>query len=92
MSLSVWVTWPSLVKLGTLGVFAAGAIIGLEREELLKNNLINVEDWNKANAELVCDDRSLSARTEDGTCNILENPAEGSVYRRFGRNVELQAA
>jgi len=92
MSLSVWVTWPSLVKLGTLGVFAAGAIIGLQREELLSNNLFNVEDWDKANAEIVCDERSLTARTEDGTCNILENPAEGSVHRRFGRNVELQAA
>jgi hypothetical protein len=92
MSNAIWVTWPALAKLGTLGVFAAAAIIGLEREALLKNNLINVENWEQVSEEIICDERSLGARTEDGTCNILENPAEGSVHRRFGRNVELQVA
>lgn len=89
---SVWVTWPSLVKLGTLGVAAAALTIGLERSELLENNMFSTEDFELANANIVCDERSHGARTEDGTCNILENPSEGSVYRRFGRNVELQAA
>lgn len=89
---SVWVTWPSLVKFGSLGTAAAALMIGLERSELLENNMFNVEDWEKASANIVCDERSLGARTEDGTCNILENPAEGSVYRRFGRNVELDHA
>lgn len=89
---SVWVTWPSLVKFGTLGVAAAALTLGLERGDLLENNMFSTEDFSKANANIVCDERSHSARTEDGTCNILENPSEGSVYRRFGRNVELQAA
>lgn len=89
---SVWVTWPSLVKLGTLGVAAAALTLGLERTELLENNMFSTEDFELANEGIVCDERSHGARTEDGTCNILENPSEGSVYRRFGRNVELQAA
>ena len=89
---SVWVTWPSLVKLGTLGVAAAALTLGLERTELLENNMFSTEDFTLANANIICDERSQGARTEDGTCNILENPSEGSVYRRFGRNVALQAA
>ncbi|MFV1874017.1 MAG: peroxidase family protein [Oleiphilus sp.] len=88
---SVWVTWPSLVKLGTLGVAAAALMLGLERGELLENNMFSTEDFETANRDIVCDERSLTARTEDGTCNILENPSEGSAQRRFGRNVELQA-
>lgn len=89
---SVWVTWPSLVKFGTLGVAAAALTLGLERSDLLENNMFSTEDFEKANANIVCDERSKGARTEDGTCNILENPSEGSANRRFGRNVELQAA
>lgn len=91
MSSSIWVTWPALTKLGTLGVLAGVIVIGLEREELLKNNLIDVEDYDKHNAQIVCDERSLTARTEDGTCNSLENPSEGSVFMRFGRNVKLDS-
>lgn len=89
---SVWVTWPSLVKFGTLGVAAAALTLSLERTELLKNNMFATENLDEINDQIVCDDRSQTARTEDGTCNILENPAEGSVHRRFGRNVELEAA
>lgn len=89
---SIWVTWPSLVKLGTLGVAAAALTIGLERGELLENNMFSTEDFDQANKNIVCDERSHGARTVDGTCNILENPSEGSVHRRFGRNVALQAA
>lgn len=89
MSGSVWVTWPALTKLGSVGALLGVIVIGLEREQLLENNLFDVEDYNKHNAEIVCDERSHTARTEDGTCNILENPAEGSVHMRFGRNVSL---
>jgi hypothetical protein len=89
---SIWVTWPSLVKLGTLGVAAAGITLALERNELLENNMFPTESLEEINASISCDERSLTARTEDGTCNILENPAEGSVHRRFGRNVELEVA
>lgn len=92
MSTSIWVTWPAYVKLGTLGIMAGLITLALEREELLKNNLFDFEKYDEYNAEIVCDDRSLTARMEDGTCNILENPSEGSVYRRFGRNVSLDAA
>ena len=90
MSGSVWVTWPALTKFGSLGIFAGLLTLGLQREDLLENNLFDVEDYSKHNAEIVCDERSLTARTEDGTCNKLENPAEGSVYMRFGRNVSLE--
>ncbi|OHC34620.1 MAG: peroxidase [Pseudomonadales bacterium RIFCSPLOWO2_12_59_9] len=85
--MAVWVTWPALTKLGTLGIFAGLLTLSMEREELLKNNLFDVDDYPRANQDITCDERSKTVRTEDGTCNILSNPAEGSVYRRFGRNV-----
>ncbi|WP_394559006.1 peroxidase family protein [Aquipseudomonas alcaligenes] len=85
--MSVWVTWPSLVKFGTLGIYAALISLALERDVLFKENLFDVDNLPAANAKITCDARSQVARTEDGTCNILANPAEGSVYRRFGRNV-----
>ena len=85
--MSVWVTWPALTKLGTLGVVSGLLVLAVERQSLFENNLFDVERYAGYNAEITCDARSLAARTEDGTCNILSNPAEGSVYRRFGRNV-----
>ena len=90
--MAVWVTWPALTKLGTLGVMAGLITLAVERGELFKNNLFDLENYGPYNAAIKCDDRSLTARTEDGTCNILSNPAEGSVYRRFGRNVDPAAA
>jgi len=88
---AVWVAWPGYVKFGLIGVYLAIIVLILEREELLGNNLIEVENYDRYNSQIVCDERSLGARTEDGTCNILENPSEGSAYRRFGRNVQLEA-
>ena len=85
--MSVWVTWPALTKLGTLGVVSGLLVLAVERQALFENNLFDVENYAGYNANITCDARSQAARTEDGTCNILSNPAEGSVYRRFGRNV-----
>jgi len=65
-------------------------VIGIEREKLSNNNLFDVDNYPDKNAAIVCDERSHTARTEDGTCNILENPTEGSVHMRFGRNVSLE--
>jgi hypothetical protein len=92
MTTSVWVTWPALTKFGTIGVLGGLLVIAAEREQLLENNLFDVENYAQYNEQIVCDERSLTARMEDGTCNILENPAEGSVHMRFGRNVNLEAA
>src|SRR5690554_120930 len=92
MAASVWVTWPALTKFGTFGIVAGLLTLAAEREKLFDNNLIDVEDWSARNAEIVCDERSLSARTEDGTCNILSNPAEAAANIRFGRNVALDSA
>ena len=89
---SVWVQWPALTKLGTLGIFAGLLILAFEREQLFDNNLFDFEKYEEYNADIVCDERSLQARTEDGTCNSLENPAEGAALRRFGRNVDLASA
>ncbi|AYC33520.1 peroxidase [Pseudomonas cavernae] len=86
--MSVWVTWPALTKLGTLGVVSGLLVLAVERQSLFENNLFDVEDYARYNANITCDARSHTARTEDGTCNILENPAEGSALRRFGRNVD----
>ena len=88
---SVWVAWPGYVKFGLLGIYLSIIVLIFERESLLGNNLIEVEDYERYNSQIVCDERSLTARTEDGTCNILENPSEGSANRRFGRNVQLEA-
>jgi hypothetical protein len=88
---TVWVAWPGYVKYGMLGVCLSIIVLIFKREALLGNNLIEVEDYDRYNSQIVCDERSLTARTEDGTCNILENPSEGSANRRFGRNVQLEA-
>ena len=88
MAMSPWVTWPALTKFGSLGVMAALLVLAGERSELLENNMFDTENWDEKNAGITCDERSLTARTEDGTCNILENPAEGSVHVNFGRNVD----
>ena len=85
--MAIWVTWPAWTKLGTLGIAAGLLTLAGERSELLKNNMFDLEDYPKLNSKIVCDERSKTARTEDGTCNILTNPAEGSAYVRFGRNV-----
>ena len=42
--MAVWVTWPALTKLGTLGIFAGLLTLSMEREALLKNNLFDVDD------------------------------------------------
>ena len=91
MAISPWVTWPALTKFGSLGVMVALLVLAAERQGLLENNMFDTEDWQEKNADIVCDERSLTARTEDGTCNILENPAEGSVHVNFGRNVDPSA-
>ena len=88
MAMTPWVTWPALTKFGTLGVMGALLVLAGQREDLLENNMFDMESWHEKNASIVCDERSLTARTEDGTCNILENPAEGSVHTNFGRNVD----
>ncbi len=84
---SPWVTWPALTKFGSIGAFAGLLVISSQRQELLNNNMFDLEHSSTYRADIVCDERSLTARTEDGTCNILDNPAEGSVFVRFGRNV-----
>lgn len=92
MAMTPWVTWPALTKFGTLGIMGALLVLAGQREDLLNNNMFDEEDWAGRNAAIVCDQRSLTARTEDGTCNILENPAEGSAHVNFGRNVNPSVA
>src|SRR5690554_1041009 len=76
MSITPWVTWPALTKFGTIGIVGGLLTLSAERTELLNNNMFDLENWDRLNAEITCDERSKTARTEDGTCNILENPAE----------------
>lgn len=90
--MAIWVTWPALTKFGTLGIAAGLITLAVERGNLLDENMFDLEDYPKRNSTITCDTRSLTARTEDGTCNILSNPAEGSVYVRFGRNVNPTVA
>ena len=61
--MSVWVTWPALTKLGTLGIFAGLITLAMEREALFENNLIDVENYDRHNADITCDPRSHVPRT-----------------------------
>lgn len=61
--MSVWVTWPSLVKFGTLGIYAGLITLALERDVLFKENLFDVDNLPAANATITCDARSQVART-----------------------------
>lgn len=93
MNSTVWVTWPTIAKsFGSLGVFAAILLLVIERENLLSNNLFDVEDEAYYLSEVTCDESTLHARTLNGTCVILDNPMEGSVFTRFGRNVNPESA
>ena len=47
---------------------------------------------NLAEGDIVCGEEVLEARTADGTCNDLRDPAAGAVLTRFGRNVPLAFA
>lgn len=88
---TIWVTWPALTKYGAVGISVALMSLANDRELLFKYNLFDTENHAYYNALIECNERSLTARTEDGTCNILENPAEGAALRRFGRNVPLES-
>ncbi len=86
---SIWVKWPFYVKtLGAAGLGVAILIIGETREDLLKNHMFDVQ--RRYAEDVNCDNRSLTARTEDGTCNSLETPAMGAANIRFGRNVPIE--
>ncbi|MEC7547998.1 MAG: hypothetical protein VYB48_13810 [Pseudomonadota bacterium] len=61
---SIWVTWPALVKYGTLGILAGLLTLAVERNELFENNLFDFERWDEYNADIECDERSLTARME----------------------------
>ena len=43
--MSVWVTWPALTKLGTLGVVSGLLVLAVERQALFENNLFDVEKY-----------------------------------------------
>ena len=90
--MSPWVTWPAITKkLGTLGVLVSLLILAVEREELFNNNLFDVAGEGYYDSDLDC--TGLEAmRTIDGTCNILENPMEGSIHTAFGRNVDPESS
>jgi hypothetical protein len=75
---SVWVAWP--LVLGTVGA----VVLAVERERLFMNNLFDVTGSYPA---IVCDERALTARTADGTCNDLSVPGMGAAGVHFGRNV-----
>ena len=83
----VWTNWyrfPELFSLINLAVI---------RDRLNKNNLVSVYEelpprlkWKKVD----CDERARMARTDDGTCNSLEQPTMGAEGMAFGRNVALK--
>ena len=84
----IWVTWPTVAKiLGSTGVLIAVLMLADTRGKLQENNLIDTET--AVDTTVTCDQRSLKARTADGSCNSLTQPDMGMVGKRFGRNVPL---
>jgi hypothetical protein len=43
--MAIWVTWPAWTKLGTLGIAAGLITLAAERNDLLKNNMFDLEDY-----------------------------------------------
>ncbi|NRA67229.1 MAG: peroxidase [Pseudobacteriovorax sp.] len=74
-----WVAWPLITP------FLALIILAAEREILFSENLFDVE---RDVPSVSCSEATLTARTADGTCNDLDNPAMGAVGMRFGRNID----
>ena len=71
--MSVWVTWPALTKLGTLGVVSGLLVLAVERQALFENNLFDVEHYAAYNAAIECDARSLAARS------FKDDPPGGAI-------------
>ena len=77
---SKWVVWPLMPSL-LIGL----VVLAVEREILFQDNLFDLETHYE---NVDCGPETLTARTIDGTCNDLDNPAWGSVGIRFGRNID----
>src|SRR5690554_6483652 len=90
MSITPWVTWPALTKFGTISIVGGLLTLSAERTELLNNNMFDLENWDRLNTEITCDERSKTARTEDGACGIRDSPAGGSAFAWFGRNLDRE--
>ena len=74
--------------LGTTGVLIAILMLADTREKLFNNNLFDTET--SIDTTIICDERSLTARTADGSCNSLIQADMGMAGKRFGRNVPLE--
>ena len=84
----IWTNWyryPELFSVVNLAII---------RDRLNKNNLVSVYQElpdTLGKRKVVCGEQEQWVRTDDGTCNSLEQPAMGAVGMAFGRNVGLQA-
>lgn len=82
----VWTNWyryPELFRVINLTAI---------RDRLSKNNLVSAYrelPRSLRGKQVTCNERAQSARTDDGSCNSLEQPAMGAVGMAFGRNVPV---
>jgi hypothetical protein len=76
-----WTDWSN--KAWVVGLFELHAI----RDSLNEHNLF---DTTETYPQVKCPPEALTARTANGTCNDLKNPAMGAAGIRFGRNVPLE--
>ena len=67
--------WPAWTKFGTLGILAGLLTLAIEREQLFDNNLIDLEDYERHNANITCacgnviQTRSLNGDSKIDICN-----------------------
>ncbi len=80
-------SWDSPAVIFGLSISAMGDLIDTHNW-LIKNALHDTTTANEyAKMKIICGPETVTARTADGTCNDLANPAMGSTGVRFGRNV-----
>lgn len=81
----MFIKYKAATTAGTLLLLVFG------RDAFFENNLFD-NGWGVRTYDVVdCNERTQSARTEDGTCNDADQPLMGAANVPFGRNVKKEA-
>lgn len=88
-----WKRWSWDTHAIFFGLSAAGIVDLFETREWLNSHaLLDTTSQDEyGQMKIFCPPETLTARTADGTCNDLDNPAMGAAGIRFGRNVPIES-